>query len=182
MHFSELRLYLLADLMRLYKSHDAIKIKGLFFFIRVFHPRVIPVLLIRLSCYCHNGYFLRPFSFIFSLINVVLFGIEVTPRCKIGPGLMIPHTVGTVIGAYEIGENFTIFQNVTLGATYADLAFDSNSRPIVGDNVLIGAGAKVLGNIEIGSNTIIAANSLVIESIPKNAFAIGVPAIVKVRE
>jgi len=111
-----------------------------------------------------------------SLINLVFFGLEVTPRCSIGPGLILPHTHGTVIGAKCIGCNSTIFQGVTLGAKYADLEFDPSSRPIVGDNVTLGAGAKILGGITIGHGAIVAANSLVVSSVPDNAFMIGVPA------
>jgi serine O-acetyltransferase len=178
---SELCVLLRADLLRLYKDDITLKNTGLRFWLRVFNPRFVPVLHIRLSNYCHTKFLLRPFSLMFSSINIVLFGIEVTPRCKIGPGLLIPHTVGTVIGASEIGSNVTIFQGVTLGATYADLTFDSSSRPILSDEIVIGAGAKVLGGIRIGRNTIIAANSLVIESMPDDSIAIGVPAIVKKR-
>ena len=63
-----------------------------------------------------------------------------------------------------------------MGAKYADLEFDPSSRPIVGDNVTLGAGAKILGGITIGHGAIIAANSLVVSSVPDNAFMIGVPA------
>jgi len=182
MTVSELLVLLRADLIRLYQSDTTVKKSGCCLWIRAIHPRFIPVLLIRFSYYFYGKRLLRLFSFIFSLVNVVLFGIEVTPRCKIGPGLLIPHTSGTVIGATEIGSNVTIFQGATLGATYADLGFVSCSRPILEDDVVIGAGAKVLGNIRIGRNTVVAANSLVTESVPDNAFAIGVPAVVKVRE
>lgn len=182
MIISELLVLLRADLMRLNKNDATANKSGCRFWIRAVHPRFIPVLLIRFSHYFYEYRLLRPLSFIFSLVNVVLFGIEVTPRCKIGPGLLIPHTSGTVIGASEIGSNVTIYQGVTLGATYADLGFVSCSRPILEDDVVIGAGAKVLGYIRIGRNTVVAANSLVTESLPDNAFARGVPAIVKVRE
>ncbi len=117
----------------------------------------------------------------FSLANVILFGLEVTPRCKIGPGLMIPHTSGTVIGAAELGSNVTIFQGVTLGAKFADLEFNPDARPKLRDGVVIGAGAIVLGGIQIGQNAVVAANSLVTESVPDGALAIGVPAVVKVK-
>jgi serine O-acetyltransferase len=119
---------------------------------------------------------------VFSLANVILFGLEVTPRCKIGPGLLIPHTSGTVIGAAELGENVTIFQGVTLGAKYADLDFTPSTRPVLEDDVVIGSGAKVLGGIRIGKQGVVASNSLLTESVPANGYAIGVPAIVKVRE
>jgi serine O-acetyltransferase len=182
MTVSELLVLLRADLLRLYKSDTIMKNSGRCLWGKIIHPRFIPVLLIRFSQYFYGKNLLRPFSLIFSSVNVVFFAIEVTPRCKIGPGLLIPHTLGTVIGATEIGSNVTIYQGVTLGAKYTDLGFVPCARPILEDDVVIGAGAKVLGNIRIGRNTVIAANSLVTESVPDNTFAIGVPAVLKVRE
>ncbi len=125
---------------------------------------------------------MRPLSTVFSLANIILFGLEVTPRCKIGPGLLIPHSSGTVIGAAELGSNVTIFQGVTLGAKFADLDFRPETRPVLENDVVIGAGAKVLGGIRIGCKAVVAANSLLTESLPANQFAIGVPAIVRARE
>jgi serine O-acetyltransferase len=165
-----------ADLLRL--GHAS----GVRLWVKLVHPRFVPVLLIRLSQICHNIKLLRPLSMVFSLANVILFGLEVTPRCKIGPGLLIPHTSGTVIGAIEIGCNATIFQGVTFGAKFADLGFTPESRPVVDDDVVVGAGAKVLGGIRIGRNAVIASNSLVTDSVPENGFAMGVPAVIKVRE
>jgi serine O-acetyltransferase len=165
-----------ADLLRLGQA------SGARLWLRLIHPRFVPVLLIRLSQFCHARRPLRPFSLVFSLANVILFGLEATPRCKIGPGLLIPHTSGTVIGAAELGNNVTIFQGVTLGAKFADLGFTPETRPVLEDGVVIGAGAKVLGGIRIGRNATVAANSLLFESVPANGFAIGVPAVVKVRE
>ena len=106
-----------------------------------------------------------------------MFGIEFTARCEVGPGLMLPHTFGTVIGARQIGANATIFQGVTLGAKYADLAYDPAERPVVGNNVILGAGAKVLGGVQLGDNVTVAANSLVTENVPSNFFVIGVPGV-----
>ncbi len=110
---------------------------------------------------------------------MILFGIEVTPKCKIGKGLYVPHTYGTVIGAREIGDYVTIFQGVTIGAKFADIDFSVNSRPAIGNRVVIGAGAKVLGNISIGDDSIISSNSLVIYSVPNGVTVIGVPASIK---
>jgi len=149
---------------------------GVSLWIRVFHPRYVPVLLVRLSSLCHRTGVLRPLAFLFSILNMVLFGLEVTPRCRIGGGLFLPHTVGTVIGAREIGRNATIFQGSTLGARSADLNFNPGERPILGDNVLVGAGAKILGGITIGHGAVIAANSLVLGDVPENALMMGVPA------
>jgi serine O-acetyltransferase len=165
-----------ADLLRLGQA------SGLWLWGKLIHPRFVPVLLIRLSRLCHGSSLFRPLSMVFSLANVILFGLEVTPRSKIGPGLLIPHTSGTVIGAAELGSNVTIFQWDTLGAKFADLGFTAETRPVLEDGVVIGAGAKILGGIRIGKNGGVASNSLLTESIPANGFAIGVPAVVKVRE
>lgn len=164
-----------ADLLRLGQA-SGFRLWG-----KLVHPRFVPVLLIRLSQLCHGSRLLRPFSMIFSLANVILFGLEVTPRCKIGPGLLIPHTSGTVIGAAELGSNVTIFQGVTLGAKFADLSFTPETRPVLEDDVVIGSGAKVLGGICIYKNAVVASNSLVIDSVPAGALAIGVPAIIKIK-
>lgn len=141
-----------------------------------FNPRFFPVLLFRLARYFHLSKWLKILSPLFSWLNVILFGIEITSRCEIGAGLMIPHSVGTVIGATKIGSNATIFQGVTLGATTLDLAFDPALRPQVGDQVTIGAGAKVLGGITIGDHVKIGANAVVLTSLDANTVAVGVPA------
>jgi serine O-acetyltransferase len=106
---------------------------------------------------------------------MVLFGIEVTPNCEIGPGLFFPHTVGTVIGACRLGQNVTVYHGVTLGAKELDMHFDPATRPSVGDNVILGSGAKILGGISIGDNVIIGANSVVLHSIAPNLRIVGVP-------
>jgi serine O-acetyltransferase len=166
-----------SDLIRFTKAKADINPFKLW--IRLIHPRFIPVFFVRLSNSFYKRQFTRPFSIIFTLLNGVLFGLEVTPKCKIGKGMCLPHTFGTVIGAAEIGDNVTIFQGVTLGAKYADSSYTETSRPIVGNNVVFGAGAKALGAITIGNNSVIAANSLVTSSVPVGAFMIGVPATIK---
>lgn len=148
---------------------------GWFYLLRVFHPRILPVFLIRLTFSFYQLRIFRPFSHLTSLLNIVLFGIEYTPKCRIGFGLMIPHSNGVVIGASYIGNNVTIFQGVTLGAKFADIGFDINKRPIVCDNVVIGAGAKILGKIHLFEDSTVAANSLVLNDIPSFSLAIGVP-------
>ena len=163
------------DLLRLGSA------SGFRLWIKLLHPRFVPVMIVRISCLLYDNKILRPLSLVFSLTNVILFGLEVTPRCKIGSGILIPHTSGTVIGAAELGCNITIFQGVTLGAKYADLAFSPSSRPIIGDDVIIGAGAKLLGGIHIGQGSVIASNTLLLESVPANSYAIGVPAIVSIK-
>jgi serine O-acetyltransferase len=108
--------------------------------------------------------------------NLVLFGLEVTPQCEIGPGIFFPHPSGTVIGAWRIGSNVTIFQGVTLGAKELDMRFDFRLRPEVGDNVVLGAGSKILGGIHIGDNATVGANSVVLDSVEAHGMVAGVPA------
>jgi len=163
-----------ADLVRLSAGPDLAT--GFRLWIRILHPRYFPVLLVRLSASCFRNPLSRPLAFLFSGLNLVLFGLEVTPRCRIGGGLLLPHTVGTVIGAFEIGSNTTIFQGVTLGARSLDFGYDPSRRPIIGDNVVVGAGAKVLGGIKIGNGAVIAANSLVLSDVRDNARVMGIPA------
>jgi serine O-acetyltransferase len=141
----------------------------------VVSPRFAPVLLARLAhwAYLHR---LGPVAKVFSLVNVVVFGIEIAVRCPIGKGLYLPHTHGTVIGARGVGANATIFQGVTLGAREVDLHYRAERRPLLGDDVLVGAGAKILGGLVVGDGARIGANAVVIESVPPGATAVGVPA------
>jgi serine O-acetyltransferase len=138
-------------------------------------PRFLPVLLCRLASGAHKIH-LSPLAKLISLVNFIIFGIEIAIPCHIGKGLILPHTQGTVIGARFIGKNATIFQGVTLGAKQLDPGFAPHLRPQVGDNVTLGAGAKVIGDVSIGSNASIGANSVVISDIPDRAVAVGVPA------
>ncbi len=101
-------------------------------------------------------------------------GIEIHPGAKIGRGLFIDHGMGVVIGeTTEIGNNCTIYQNVTLGGTGKD---QGKRHPTLGDNVLVGAGAKVLGPFKVGDNARVAAGAVVLDAVPPNATAVGVPA------
>lgn len=166
------------DLMRFrVGNHDQFPME----YLKLIHPRFMPVILIRISQLLYKYTLLRPLAHLVVWINFFIFGIEVTPRCPIGGGLFLPHTSGTVIGAACIGENVTIFQGVTIGAKYADLRFNLSGRPVIEDGVVLGAGAKVLGGIMVGTGALVAANSLVIESVPPGVMVIGVPASIKIR-
>lgn len=104
-------------------------------------------------------------------------GIEIHPGAVIGRGLFIDHGMGVVIGETAIvGDNVTMYHGVTLGGTGKE---KGKRHPTVGDNVLIGCGAKVLGNIMIGENSRIGANSVVITNVPSNSTAVGIPAVIK---
>ena len=102
-----------------------------------------------------------------------LTGIEIHPAAKIGEGFFIDHGMGVVIGeTSEIGTNVTIYQGVTLGGVSAN---SGKRHPTIGDNVIVGAGSKILGPLIIGENTKIGANSVVIDDIPENSTVVGVP-------
>ena len=101
-------------------------------------------------------------------------GIEIHPGATIGKGFFIDHGMGVVIGeTAEIGDNCSVYQGVTLGGTGKDLG---KRHPTLGDNVMVGAGAKVLGPFTIGDNSKIAAGAVVLKEIPDDATAVGVPA------
>lgn len=103
-------------------------------------------------------------------------GIEIHPAAEIGKGLFIDHGHGVVIGETTIiGENVTLYQGVTLGGTGKE---KGKRHPTIGDNVMIGAGAKVLGSFSIGENSKVAAGSVVLEEVPPNCTVVGVPGIV----
>jgi serine O-acetyltransferase len=106
-------------------------------------------------------------------VTRVATGIEVHPAAKIGRGLFIDHGAGVVIGeTAEVGDDVTMYQGVTLGGT----GFARGKRhPTVGDKVMIGAGSKLLGPIEIGERSKIGANSVVIHDIPPNSTVVGNP-------
>ncbi len=101
-------------------------------------------------------------------------GVEIHPGAKIGPGFFIDHGMGVVIGeTAEIGRNCTIYQGVTLGGTGLERG---KRHPTLGDDVVVGVGAKVLGNIRIGNHVKIGGGSVVIHSVPDNCTVVGVPA------
>jgi len=100
-------------------------------------------------------------------------GIEIHPGAKIGKRFFIDHGMGVVIGETAvIGDDVLIYQGVTLGGTGI---FQGKRHPTIGDNVVIGAGAKVLGNITIGDNSYIGSNAVVINDVPANSTVVGVP-------
>ena len=108
-----------------------------------------------------------------------LTGIEIHPAAKIGKGFFIDHGMGVVIGeTAEIGDSVTLFQGVTIGGTGKERG---KRHPTIGNHVVVGAGAKILGGIKIGDNVKIGANSVVLKSVPANSTVIGVPGrIIKV--
>lgn len=101
-------------------------------------------------------------------------GIEIHPGAKIGKGLFIDHGYGVVIGETTIiGDNVIIFQGVTLGSTGKEKT--KKRHPNIGNNVFIGSGAKILGNITIGDNVKVGANAVVLKDVEKNNTVVGIP-------
>ena len=99
-------------------------------------------------------------------------GIEIHPGAKIGKGIFIDHGMGVVIGeTAEIGDNVTIYHGVTLGGTGKD---KGKRHPTIGNDVIIGCGAKILGPISIGDGAKIGANSVVLKNVPKGKTAVGI--------
>jgi serine O-acetyltransferase len=102
-----------------------------------------------------------------------LTGIEIHPGARLGPGLFIDHGMGVVIGeTAEVGEDCTIYHGVTLGGTSLE---PGKRHPTVGDRVTIGAGAKVLGPIELGHDSRIGSNAVVVRTVHDNSVVVGVP-------
>jgi serine O-acetyltransferase len=102
-------------------------------------------------------------------------GIEIHPGATIGDGVFIDHGMGVVIGeTAEIGDGCTIYQGVTLGGT--SLAMGAKRHPTLGRNVVVGAGAKILGGFVVGDNAAVGSNAVVTKPVPEGATAVGIPA------
>jgi len=109
-----------------------------------------------------------------------LTGIEIHPAAKLGPGLFIDHGMGVVIGeTSEVGENVTLLQGVTLGGTSLKR---EKRHPTLGNNVVVGAGAKIIGAFKIGDGSRIGAGSVVVREVPTNSVVVGVPGRVTYRD
>ncbi len=131
---------------------------------------------------CHFLYRLHIpfFPRFFSQIVRFFTGTEIHPAAQIGRGFFIDHGMGVVIGETTvIGDNVTLFQGVTLGGTGKE---KGKRHPTLGNNVVVGAGAKILGNITIGDNVQVGANAVVVRSVPTNSTVVGVPGRIARRE
>ncbi len=108
-------------------------------------------------------------------------GIEIHPGAKIGKNLFIDHGMGVVVGeTSEIGDNVTIYHNVTLGGSSPSIDSErqrhEKRHPTIGNDVVIGSGAQIIGPIKVGNNSRIAANAVVVKDVPENATMVGIPA------
>lgn len=164
------------DLERVLEQDPAAKSK---IEVLLLYPCIHSLIAYRLShfLYKHKRFFSAR---LVSQVSRFFTGIEIHPGATIGKGLFIDHGMGVVIGeTAEIGDNVTLYHGVTLGGTGKD---KGKRHPTVGNNVLIGTGAKVLGPINIGDNAKIGANAVVLHDVPEGATAVGLRAknIVKI--
>ena len=158
------------DLNRVMENDPAARSK-----IEVFllYPTIHALIAYRVAHYMYTKklFFLARFI---SQLSRFFTGIEIHPGATIGRGLVIDHGMGVVIGeTAEIGDDVLLYHGVTLGGTGKD---KGKRHPTLGNNVVIGAGAKVLGPIYIGNNAKIGANSVVLKDVPEGATAVGIPA------
>lgn len=140
------------------------------------YPGVHAIFFYKISHYLYRkNLFL--ISRLISNIGRFFTGIEIHPGAQIAKGLFIDHGMGVVIGETAvIGENVTLFHGVTLGGTGKD---KGKRHPTLGKNVIVGAGAKILGPIEIGDNVKVGANAVILESIPDDKTVVGIPGKIK---
>jgi serine O-acetyltransferase len=136
------------------------------------YPGFHAIILHRLAHWLYNKKWFLGARFI-SQINRFLTQVEIHPGAKIGEGFFIDHGAGVVIGeTAEIGDNVTLYQGVTLGGTGKE---KGKRHPTIGNNVVISAGAKVLGSFKVGDNVKIGAGSVVLKEVPPNSTVVGVP-------
>jgi serine O-acetyltransferase len=139
----------------------------------ILYPFIHAVIFYRVAHFLYE----RKFFFLSRLLSQLarLFtGIEIHPGAKIGKGLFIDHGMGVVIGeTAEIGDNVTLYHGVTLGGTGKD---KGKRHPTIGNDVIIGSGAKILGPITIGNRVKVGANSVVLKDVPSDCTVVGIPA------
>lgn len=141
-------------------------------------PGFLAVFLYRLSSALMSyGLLGRILGKFFWRINVLLCSCDISPRATIGEGLHLPHPMGIVVGEATIGQNVKILQNVALGMRrFSDMDHDPANYPVIGDNVILCAGAVLAGNVKIGNGAVVGANAVVTEDVPAGTTAVGAPA------
>lgn len=162
-------MHILEDI-RAYKKNDPAARSGIEIFL--LYNGLHATINYRIAHWLHIHHF-RFLARWLSQISKFTTGIEIHPGAKIGRRLVIDHGTGIVIGeTAEIGDDCLLYQNVTLGGTGKDIG---KRHPTLGNNVMVGSGAKVLGPFRVGDNARIAANSVVLREVPDNATVVGVP-------
>ena len=144
------------------------------------YPGVKAVFFHKVSHFFHLAGF-ELIGRIISQITRFFTGVEIHPGAKIGKNLFIDHGMGVVIGeTSEIGNNVTIYHAVTLGGSSPSIDSErqrhEKRHPTIGDDVVIGSGAQIIGPVKVGNNARIAANAVVVKDVPENATMVGIPA------
>ena len=142
---------------------------GVIFKLLIRHMQARAMLLIRFGAWCNRKH-IRGLPYITQRLLSLFYGLEIAVSQEIGGGLYIAHPYGTVIMPERIGKNCSVVHNVTIGLR------NENTFPCIGNNVYIGAGARVLGGITIGDGVKIGANAVVIDDVPPGKTVVGVPA------
>ncbi len=168
---------LMKDVKNYYKRS---KCRNLFDFLGIFlqTPSLWAVISFRIGSMLMDLYIIRSLYvfLIWSPVRIIT-GIEIPPRTKIGENLYIKHFGGIFIHPYsKIGNNCVIFNNVTIGTNFEETAF-----PVIGDNVTVCVGAKIIGGVRIGNDVIVGANAVVVKDVPAGAVVFGNPASIKLR-
>lgn len=152
---------------------DSISLYKLPFYKKMSIPGYRAIQIYRLYNKFNNKKFIgRALSSFFFNLNLALHSIEINPNAVLGKNIYFPHTTGIVIGPTKIGDNVTIYQNVTIGHSNGS----AGGLPVIEDNVSIYAGAVIVGDIVIRKNSRVGANSVVLQDVPENSLAVGVPA------
>jgi serine O-acetyltransferase len=164
------------DLERLGERVDFITFIRCYFAHRGFRA----VVYYRLSRYL----MMKGFRFLPSMIkarSISITGAEIAFEAEIGPGLVITHPVGVVVGSrVRIGKNCTLMQGVTIGEKWSEIS--GKRVPVVGDEVIIGTGSKILGGVTVGDKVFVGANSVVIGDVPAGKVVAGIPARILVKK
>lgn len=142
---------------------------------RVLSYEFLCVVMFRVTAASYRVKFLRPFALMLHQINKIIFSSDLHPGASIGGGFQIVHAFNNVVGArVTCGDNLTLFNGVTLGKKAVGMA---GGQPYLGNDVVVGAGAKVLGEVKIADSVTIGANSVVISDVvSNNSVAVGSPA------
>ena len=143
----------------------------------------LAVFLYRLASLCvrsGKSLPLRVATSFFWRLNILLSSCDISPRAVIGAGLKIPHPVGVTVGHARVGKNVMLMQNSTLGLRWFNIdENDPINYPVLGDKVIICAGAQVLGPVTVNDGAIVGANSVVTHDVPAGHVAVGVPAHIR---
>ena len=168
--WSQLRALLHADLTAMAEG-EPVSVLRLLLRLLV-HARWRAVVTFRLAQLCLGSRATRPLALWLADRVLAFSGAELKPASTIGPGLVLKHTTGLVVGAEVVaGDNLTLHQNVTLGDRHP-----FGGQPTLGDDVTVGAGACLLGPITVGTGAVVAANSVVLADVPPGAVVAGAPA------